>query len=73
MWKDVRVETRFPAAPQGAERVERWSKREARGRARAAGVISEHLQGRGGNVLMLLLRKVEGLVACLGSQPCLQK
>ena len=28
---------------------------------------------RGENVLMLQLRKVEGLVACLGSQPCLQK
>lgn len=33
VWKDVRVEARFPAAPQGAERVERWSRREASGRA----------------------------------------
>lgn len=28
---------------------------------------------QGGNMLMLQLRKLEGLVACLGSQPCLQK
>ena len=44
-WKDVCVETRVPAAPQGVERAARWSRREASGRAGAAGVISEHQGG----------------------------
>lgn len=75
VWKDVRVEARFPAAPQGAERVE-MEQEEATGRALSCwnGFQSIYRAEvpQGGNMLMLQLRKLE--VGCMsGSQPCLQK
>ena len=73
VWKDVCVETRFQQLPRELRERREGGKQQGwscSGDFRApAGVGC--LQG--GNVLILQLRKVEGLVACLGSQPCLQK